>query len=498
MTVATSPQAATAIAPTALEQRVFQLETLYEIGRECARVERLDDALHIVLSMVMGAFGATAGRIELRDARGAEIASLRRGAPIDGEPAVSLSFAVEGSRTGTLALGTRLSGEPYAADERSLLETIAANAAVHLGRIALLATLQLTAAELARKVKALAVVNEITLGIASRPGQVRLRRFLCEKVAAALDADVTFSDEDAGPSDVDGSHVLTVTVRYGDVPLGILHLRRTPAAAAFDDEDRALLTLLANEVAVVLENARLFDTFLTQQQEQFRLRGVLEQYLAPSVAERLIAGDIGPPLKGKHCPMSLVRVDVRNSTELVRSLDVDEMVDLMNQLIGRMVDVLFRYEATIDRYDGDAVIGFFGAPEAHDDDPVRAVRTGLSMLRSFDVLRAEWETRYTLPDNLGIGVGIATGDVVVGNIGSTKRLHYTTSGLIANLAARLMAKAPRGHVLMDECTWRTVQDPFDFPPALRARRPRYLRAKGFAQLVPVYRLRPGDLPHLMH
>jgi adenylate cyclase len=194
--------------------------------------------------------------------------------------------------------------------------------------------------------------------------------------------------------------------------------------------------------------------------------------------------------------MSLVRVDVRNSTELVRSLDVDEMVDLMNQLIGRMVDVLFHYEATIDRYDGDAVIGFFGAPEAHDDDPVRAVRTGLAMLRSFDVLRAEWETRYTLPPTLGIGVGIATGDVVVGNIGSTKRLHYTTSGLIANLAARLMAKAPRGHVLMDESTWRTVQDPLAFPTALRARRPRYIRAKGFAQLVPVYRLRPTDLPHL--
>lgn len=485
----------------ALEQRLFQLETLYEIGHECARVERLDDALRIVLSMVMGAFGALGGRIQFQDPVGHVIAGYERGVASGTSTSdFTVPFAVDDSHHGALTLGPRLSGEPYTADECALLQTIAANAAVHLRRIALVTALRATAGALERKVKALAVVNEIALGIASRPGTLRLHRFLCDKIAAALDAETEFrpapSDDAGAPAAHGDSHHAVIPVLYGTDLLGTLALHRSPTAPPFDSEDHTLLDLLANEVAVVLENSRLFESFLTQQQEQFRLRGVLEQYLAPSVAERLIAGESGPPLKGAHLPIAHVRVDMRKSTEFVRAVDIDTYVDFMNDYIACVVDVLFRYEGTIDRFEGDGVVGFFGAPEAHDDDPIRAVRAGLAMLRGFEAVRARWAARYALPPKLGIGVGIACGDTVVGNIGSTKRLHYTVSGLTVNFAARLRDKAPAGHILMDEGTWHTVQDPLGFPATLRARRPRRYFAKGFSGLVPAYRLRPADLPHI--
>ena len=502
MTLETTPAStAGALAPDghALAQRVFQLETLYEIGRECARVERVEDALRIVLSMVMGAFGATGGRIHLQDGTGHTIAALARGGDA---VATTVHFSLDDGGRGLIALGPRLSGAPYSADDSALLETIASNAAIHVRRLALVAALTAASTSLQRKVGALAVVNEIALGSGGHPSAPRLRRFLLEKIATALRAaEATFVPSETAPEQT-AAYAMAARIPGDDTIL----VRRDAASSPFDGEDRALLQLLANEVGVVLENGRLFDTYLTQQQEQFRLRGVLEQYLAPAVAERLISGsdveDAGSAfgglngLKGSHRPMSLVRVDMRASTELVNLLDVDAMCGLMNEYIGRMVDVLFRYEGTIDRFDGDAVIGFFGAPEAHDDDPIRAVRTGLAMLRAFAALREEWATRHPLPARLGIGVGAASGDAVVGNIGSAKRLHYTVSGIMANLAARLVAKAPAGHMLLNETAWLTVQDPLGFPAALRARRPRYIRAKGFASLVPVYRLRPSDLPHL--
>src|SRR6266542_2750823 len=150
-------------APQALEHRLFQLETLYEIGRECARVERLDDALRIVLSMVMGAFGSLGGRIDVQDATGRIVAGCERGTASGGSAAgaaFSTRFAIDDTHRGVLSLGPRLSGEPYSTDECELLQTIASNAAVHVRRIALVTTLQSTAGDLERKVKALAVVNE--------------------------------------------------------------------------------------------------------------------------------------------------------------------------------------------------------------------------------------------------------------------------------------------------------------------------------------------------
>jgi class 3 adenylate cyclase len=134
---------------------------------------------------------------------------------------------------------------------------------------------------------------------------------------------------------------------------------------------------------------------------------------------------------------------MRGSTELINHVEPEVMVRLLNQYLGQMTDVLFHYEGTIDKFAGDAVLGFFGAPEGHADDPLRAVCAAAAMQRAFAGLLLDWRRRYpTLPGSLGIGIGIATGDVVVGNIGSAKRLEHTVIGPAVNLAARLSTTAP--------------------------------------------------------
>src|SRR5205823_5061986 len=147
----------------------------------------------------------------------------------------------------------------------------------------------------------------------------------------------------------DAERDLLAPVRYGAELVGALWLRRDPDARPFDADDRSLLESLANQGAVILENSRLLDGYLVQQQEQFRLRGMLEQYLAPTVAERLIAGETRPALEGTRLPVSVLMVDMRGSTELINHVEPEVMVRLLNQYLGQMTDVLFRYERTIDK-----------------------------------------------------------------------------------------------------------------------------------------------------
>jgi class 3 adenylate cyclase len=532
-----------------LERRLFQLETLYEIGRECAPLQTLPDVLQVILSMVMGAFGVqrgiafvgqASGHLEALQARGllgkgsgAEEILARTYLVAGGrDPWLSTAgmevcfpFRVDASSYGAIALGPRLTEAPYGDEDRALLATIVANAAPYLQKVKLLQALQVAATDLSRKVQALAVVNEIALGIATRPNARRLHRFLVERIASALRATegalALKGDDDwilaerypaepaqaATPDDAVRARLATIgsalasaerdlvaPVHYGTEFVGALWLRRPPEIPPFDAEDRILLESLAHQTAIILENSRLLDSYLMQQQEQFRLRGMLEQYLAPTVAERLIAGETRPALEGTRLPVTVLMVDMRGSTELITHVEPEAMVHLLNQYLAAMIDALFHHEGTIDKFGGDAVLGFFGAPERHADDPLRAVRAGAMMLRAFEALTAEWERHYPLPRSLGIGVGIATGDVVVGNIGSAKRLEHTVIGSPVNLAARLTARAPAGTIQVDDATWRVVAAPLGLDAPARARRPRYLRAKGFDTLVPAYRLRAADVP----
>ena len=449
-----------------------------------------------------------------------------------------MPFRVSGQTAGVVALGARLGALAYTADDRALLEAIVGNACPYLQRVELLHTLRATADDLARKVRAMAVVNEIALAVTAHPSARRLHRVLLERIAAALDAaeGALALEQDGGLAIVAHHHAapagaaetgrgrvphrgthprgdgggradlpgraaaagdeLSTPVRFGTGASGAVWVRRDPAAGPFGADDRALLALFANEAALVLENSRLFEGFLRQQQEQFRLRGMLEQTLPPAVAERLIAGETRPVVAGTRVPLTVLMVDMRRSTEWTNAVELEAMVPLLNRYLGRMSDVLFGYEGTVDRFEGDAVQAFFGAPEAHPDDPVRAVRAAAAMQRAFDALRPEWARRGALPATsrpLGIGIGIATGEAVVGNIGSARRLQHTVSGVTAILAAPL-ARARAGAIHLDEATWNAVGGPLGLAGRARLRRPRYLRAKGFAALVPVYCLCASDVP----
>jgi adenylate cyclase len=168
--------------------------------------------------------------------------------------------------------------------------------------------------------------------------------------------------------------------------------------------------------------------------EKRRLMGTLSRVVSRQVAEQLIqSGELR--LGGERKLVTVLMTDIRDFTTMSEQAPAEEIVAMLNDYFSRMIDVVFKYEGTLDKFIGDAIMAVFGAPIAHEDDAERAVRAAIEMrqrLRAFNEerLRAGKSTIET-------GIGICNGEVVSGTIGSDERLEYTVIGDTVNLTARL-------------------------------------------------------------
>jgi class 3 adenylate cyclase len=164
-------------------------------------------------------------------------------------------------------------------------------------------------------------------------------------------------------------------------------------------------------------------------------------------------------LAGERKIVTCLFADVVGSTALAENMDPEDWTLIMNQAFDRLTPVIYEYEGTIARLLGDAMLAFFGAPATHEDDPVRAVRASLDLLKQARDYAAEVRGRYGIP--FEIRIGLNTGQVVVGNVGSDLKYEYTAMGDAVNLAARMQSAARPGTVLISEHTYRFVAPVFD-------------------------------------
>lgn len=164
-------------------------------------------------------------------------------------------------------------------------------------------------------------------------------------------------------------------------------------------------------------------------------------------------------LTGERKPVTALFADVVGSTTLAERMDPEDWTAMMNEAFDEMSKAVFRYEGTIAQLQGDAMVAFFGAPVAHEDDPDRAVRAALDMVAAID----EFARQLKASDGIDfrIRAGINTGPVVVGNVGTDLRYEYTALGDAMNVAARMQAAADPGSVLITASTRRLVADAFE-------------------------------------
>lgn len=185
----------------------------------------------------------------------------------------------------------------------------------------------------------------------------------------------------------------------------------------------------------------------------------LSRYIPPEMLTKITTARSDESMRGERRTVTMLFADVQGSTTAAEGLDPEDWADIINGAFERLIAPVYRYEGTLARLQGDAVLAFFGAPIAHEDDPVRAVMAGLEMIDAMEPYQVEIQERWDVP--LAIRVGINTGLVVVGEVGSDLRVEYTALGDAVNVAARMEQTAEPGTVRITEETWKEVQGRFE-------------------------------------
>jgi len=214
-------------------------------------------------------------------------------------------------------------------------------------------------------------------------------------------------------------------------------------------------TLAADYVAIT--SVRM----IREEREKRKIRKTFSQYLSPGVIE-LIEKDPEKYIRpgGEEKELSVLFSDIRGFTTISEGLTPDELVQLLNEYFGKMTDIVFATDGTLDKYIGDAIMAFWGSPYPQADHAFRSCSCALKMVRGLAELNAKWKASGHPP--ISIGIGLNTGLVNVGNMGSARRLSWTVMGDNVNLASRLEGITKEYHVqlVISEATYRHVASQF--------------------------------------
>jgi adenylate cyclase len=234
----------------------------------------------------------------------------------------------------------------------------------------------------------------------------------------------------------------------------------------------------SNLASVGLRNVQ----YAEQIQREAMVRNNFERYFAPNVAAEIAARADAVGVGGEKRPVTVMFTDIRGFTSMSEKMTPDEIASLMSEYFEEMVDIIFEFGGTLDKFIGDAIMALWGAPIAHPDDADKAVQAAIAMQKAVAELNEHWkkENRPTI----NIGIGINHGDVFAGNIGSHRRLEYTVLGDAVNTASRLCSKAGGGEIIISPVLFDLLKD----KPPVDQLEP--LALKGKAQPMTVLRVKP--------
>lgn len=186
------------------------------------------------------------------------------------------------------------------------------------------------------------------------------------------------------------------------------------------------------------------------------IRRTFGRYLSDDIVSSLLESPEGLQVGGENLNVTILMADIRGFSSVTEKLSPEKVVTMLNIYLSIMTDVIIKYEGTIDEFIGDGILVIFGAPIWQEDHASRAVACALEMQLSMDKLNAEFE-RNGFP-NVQIGIGINTGEVVVGNIGSQKRAKYGVVGRNVNIASRIESYTIGGQILISENTFNSLNE----------------------------------------
>ncbi len=252
--------------------------------------------------------------------------------------------------------------------------------------------------------------------------------------------------------------------------VGILSLAERINLKPYSEKVFDSLEIISQQMVMAIENSKLSN-----------LRHAFSRYVSHQRADEILSNPEEIKLGGVRRKISVLFADIRGFTTMSEKMKPEEVVDLLNTYLSSLTKVVFKYEGTLDKYIGDCVMAVFGAPLSHHNDTERAVFTAVEMQSYVDDINLKREGEGL--ERVEIGIGINTGYVISGNMGSVDRMDYTVIGDVVNTASRLEAYSGKGQILVT----KEVYDEVKY--LVEAKFLTALTVKGREQKVDVYEIK---------
>jgi len=271
--------------------------------------------------------------------------------------------------------------------------------------------------------------------------------------------------------------MLYAPLKVGEKSIGTLGVSNKVTARFFDDHDQELLTALADYASIAIENARLLrQVEEAKEREKQQIRGMFERYVAPSVVEKLMVQPDAVALGGVRQKATILFADIRGFSSFGARVTPEVLVNVLNHHITVAAEAVLVERGTLDKFLGDAVMAYFNAPLPQPDHALRAVRAAWRICQAIQESHAQLPTAYQLQ----FGVGISTGEVLVGNIGTPQLMNFTVIGDTVNTSRRLQENAREDQILICQQVHELVRD------CVETRSVGMMELKGHSQPEPVF------------
>ncbi|MFH0901569.1 MAG: adenylate/guanylate cyclase domain-containing protein [Pseudomonadota bacterium] len=273
--------------------------------------------------------------------------------------------------------------------------------------------------------------------------------------SAVLSSDATMDSRFSGAHSIIMQGIrstMTVPLLFGEEILGIMHLDSQIATNAFTDKDLQIFTGIASQAAIAIQNARLAKKI----EQEAQTRAQFQRLIPPKVLEQVVSGKLTIEKGGKLCDVTMLYSDIRGFTAMSERKSPQDIVSMLNEYFEVMVDILFKQDGTLDKFVGDEIIALFGAPIEIEDAPLKAVSCALEMQKALQELNCTRAAENH--EAIRIGIGINTGTVLTGAIGSSKAMQYTAIGDPMNVASRLCSAAKPDQIIVSESTMALIAD----------------------------------------
>jgi class 3 adenylate cyclase/putative methionine-R-sulfoxide reductase with GAF domain len=233
--------------------------------------------------------------------------------------------------------------------------------------------------------------------------------------------------------------------------IGVINFRDN-VTSSFGPNDLRFFELIADQLSITASLVQTYQDLLALEKKRMNLG----RYFSPGLAERLVADDRMTELGGQRKMVSVLFADISGFTTLVDINTVEDVVEVLNRFFETVVPIIFKHGGMLDKFLGDGVMAIFGIPDAEETDPLRAIACAVDIQKGIQELREDLERDGLF--SITVGIGIATGVVLAGNIGTKDQMNYTVIGEPVNMAQRLESISASGEIIISNVTSESIPE----------------------------------------